>query len=165
MQFIRAEFLNGAFWQVLTSQVVHLSALHALVNWLMLLLSFVLLKRLLKTSHTLLCLAGGSAGVAFALVTDPNCQYYAGLSGALYGLWAGSGFLMAISHRSKCLRFYGVLIILFVYIKIIYLNNNYYIYDFDIYLPAHQYGSIGGVIFAMFLRLFTSYTNHYRNQN
>ncbi|MBK6323432.1 MAG: rhomboid family intramembrane serine protease [Burkholderiales bacterium] len=94
--FVRAEFLAGAWWQLLTAQWVHVSWLHAAVNLVglgVLLITFNgwVAKRVLAVA-----LLGGYVGVAVVLALDAGCAWYAGASGALHGLLAGAALALVL---------------------------------------------------------------------
>lgn len=99
LRFERSAFDRGVLWSLLTSQLVHLSIAHAALNALALALSLLVWSRWISLRHQLMALAGGALGVALMLVFDTDASYYAGLSGALHGLWAGNAImLMAPPH-------------------------------------------------------------------
>lgn len=90
LQFARADYDVGAWWLLLTAQWVHLSLLHAVVNVLGLTVLLFAFQGLVAARLQVLALLGGYAGVAVLLVLDTDCTLYAGASGALHGLLAGS---------------------------------------------------------------------------
>lgn len=96
--FSRAAYARGAVWQLLTSQLVHLNWPHTWVNALALALTLIGWNSWIGLRDQLFALAGGMLGVALVLALDTDCAYYAGLSGALHGLWAGNA--VALLARS-----------------------------------------------------------------
>lgn len=90
LRFTRLTYAHGAPWQLLTSQLVHLNWLHAWGNALALGVTLLGWNAWVRLHDQGLALGGGMLGVALVLALDPQCTYYAGLSGALYGLWAGN---------------------------------------------------------------------------
>lgn len=94
-RFLRPRYEAGAWWELLSAQLVHLSAAHALANAGATVLLACLLGPGPGTGWQFGALAGGAAGVAFALALDPACQHYAGASGALHGLLAGAALRLA----------------------------------------------------------------------
>jgi membrane associated rhomboid family serine protease len=87
--FFRPAYEQGAVWQLLTAQFVHLGWPHASVNAGALAISLLGWQAWVRLRDQLLALAGGLAGVALLLAWAGSASYYAGLSGALHGLWAG----------------------------------------------------------------------------
>ena len=96
----RVAFERGALWLLLTSQLVHLGSAHAALNALALTLSLLVWSRWISLRRQLMALAGGALGVALLLVFDTDASYYAGLSGALHGLWAGNAIMLMAPQRS-----------------------------------------------------------------
>lgn len=94
LRFSRTAYESGAWWQLLTSQWVHLSGPHAAANAVALLLIAAAGSRFVGTRDQVSGLAGGYIGVALVLALDPHCAYYAGASGALHGLLAGNAVHM-----------------------------------------------------------------------
>lgn len=90
LRFTRTVYTQGAVWQLVSAQVVHLNWLHTLGNALALGVTLLGWRAWVSWHAQTLALGGGMLGVALALALDPQCTYYAGLSGALYGLWAGN---------------------------------------------------------------------------
>jgi membrane associated rhomboid family serine protease len=99
-RFERPRFEQGAWWELLSAQWVHLSLPHALANAAALLLIAWLLRPWLSTAIQCGLLAGAAAGVAAVIALDPGCAYYAGLSGALHG-WFGGAAAWLAGRRSS----------------------------------------------------------------
>ena len=99
LRFERSAFDRGVLWPLLTSQLVHLSIAHAALNALALMLSLLVWRRWISLRHQLTGLAGGAMGVALLLAFDTDASYYAGLSGALHGLWAGNAIMLMAPPR------------------------------------------------------------------
>jgi rhomboid family GlyGly-CTERM serine protease len=96
-QFDRVAFEGGAWWQLATSQWVHLSWSHAAMNAAAAALVLVALADWVDLPTQGMALLGGYAGVALVVAMDPACTYYAGASGALHGLLAGSAVNLALT--------------------------------------------------------------------
>jgi membrane associated rhomboid family serine protease len=96
-QFERVAFEGGAWWQLATSQWVHLTWPHAAVNIAAAAVMLVALAGWVDLPTQGVALLGGYAGVALVVALDPTCAYYAGASGALHGLLAGSGVKLALT--------------------------------------------------------------------
>ena len=95
LRFSRPSYEQGAVWQLLTAQWVHLSPWHAGANAFAFLLIVYASGFWIRWPLQLLALGGGYTGVALVLALDPNCSYYAGASGALHGLLAGNAVGLA----------------------------------------------------------------------
>ena len=96
-QFVRTAYAAGAWWQLLTAQWVHLGTPHAVANALGMVALLRAFQGLVSGRMQVLALLGGYAGVAVALALDPHCAVYAGASGALHGLLAGSAVALLVS--------------------------------------------------------------------
>lgn len=94
LRFTRSGYAQGAFWQTVSSQWVHLSPWHAASNALAFLVIVLASGFWIRWPLQVLALCGGYAGVAVMVALDTNCSYYAGASGALHGLLAGNAAAM-----------------------------------------------------------------------
>lgn len=167
--FSRTAYESGAWWQLLTSQWVHLSGLHAAVNALALLLIASACSRFVRTQDQIVGLAGGCVGVALVLAFDPDCAYYAGASGALHGLLAGNALHMlwgrektdwssqaqAASGRSSALARSLAFVILGGLALKLWVQGSAQALAAEswlglpVYHPAHEAGMAGGVILVL----------------
>ena len=111
-------------------------------------------------------LAGGACGVALVLLLDRDCLFYAGLSGALHGLWAGNAVLLMAAQRLPALslqnnaidsvtgRRSGALLVLLALVGKLLLQAGAAGPAFDawlqipVYQPAHWGGLGGGLVAA-----------------
>ena len=100
LRFSRPDYEQGAFWQPVTSQWVHLSRWHAAGNAFAFAAIIFACAFWIRWPLQMLALAGGYIGVAVVVALDPNCSYYAGASGALHGMLAGNGVGMIWATRS-----------------------------------------------------------------
>ena len=94
LRFSRPGFNAGQWWQLLSSQAVHLNVAHAALNAIALAVSLLAWRVWLALPAQGIALLGGALGVALVLTLDRNCTFYAGLSGALHGLWAGNAIFL-----------------------------------------------------------------------
>lgn len=163
-KFSRTAYEHGAFWQLLTSQVVHLNWPHAAVNALVLALSLICWQVWIGLSQQMIALVGGMVGVALVLALDADCAYYAGLSGALHGLWAGNAVMHMAMGMSPFVtgmpttrypffikpQYIGLSVLLMLAIKL-FAENAAALQaavswlDLLIYRPAHWAGLAGGI--------------------
>ena len=155
-QFERGAYAAGAWWQLLTAQWVHWSNLHAAVNamgFAVLLLAF---QRLVAGRLQALALLGGYAGVAMVIALDTHCARYAGASGALHGLLAGSALALLLpawqpAGPRRRAQWLGGLVLLGLVIKLALQHGAAQPsapgwLGFAIYYPAHEAGAAGGLV-------------------
>ena len=156
LRFLRDRYEAGAWWELLSAQLVHLSAAHALVNAGVM----VLLAGLLGpgAGWQFGALAGGAAGVALVLVLDPACHYYAGASGALHGLLAAgvlrlaslpvgaAGQAVMAGSGQRRLWPWGLLGLLLLKVAGEAAGLWPSAWSFPVYWPAHAAGLAGGLL-------------------
>lgn len=89
-RYERTDLLVGGAWRIFTSHLVHLNGMHLLFNLAGLFLLCELLWLDLPLRHGAGLLTASAAGVSALLWwLQPELAWYAGMSGALHGLWAG----------------------------------------------------------------------------
>ena len=155
-QFMRPMYEAGAWWQLFTAQWVHMGMLHAAANALGMVVLMRAFQGLISGSLQMLALLGGYAGVAVLLALDPHCAVYAGASGALHGLLAGSACgLLASPPPSPMTRqrmhILACCVLLGLAAKLLVQH-----FDgsssatgwlgFATYYPAHEAGAFGGLL-------------------
>lgn len=165
LRFSRSGFDAGQWWQLLSSQAVHLSLPHAAFNAIALAVSLLAWRVWVVLPAQGIALLGGALGVALVLTLDRDCTFYAGLSGALHGLWAGNAvFLMRAcpkdspGKRSEVgpltgLRVRAVVVLLALIGKmLLQAGNAAGAFDawleMSVYRPAHWAGLGGGLVAA-----------------
>jgi rhomboid family GlyGly-CTERM serine protease len=90
-RYDRAALSEGQVWRMLTGHLVHLNTPHLALNVIGLFLISELLWAKLPALHGMGLLVAASAGISILLwFLHLELLRYAGLSGALHGLWAGS---------------------------------------------------------------------------
>ena len=154
--FERSAYAAGAWWQLLTSQWVHWGTVHAAVNamgFAVLLLAF---QHLVPGRTQALALLGGYAGVAFTVALDASCARYAGASGALHGLLAGSALALLLSRSQPVgsharARMLGGLVLVGLVAKLLVQHGRANPLEpgwlgFATYYPAHEAGALGGLV-------------------
>lgn len=170
LQFDRARYAAGAPWLLLTAQWVHLGALHAALNGAMLVLIVLALQGWVPLRMQCAALLGGYAGVAITIALDSQCLYYAGASGALHGLWAGSAVYLLAKHRMARLGTGGwlgaamLLAMLFKlgwqawageYISLLgAVQGLHPMGSMETYFPAHVGGALGGIVVVLLASAF-----------
>ena len=148
-QFQRTAWAQGAWWQLFTSQWVHLSWGHWLGNVLGFVIVWAGLRLRLPARSLLLVHAGGFLGVMAVLQWDTQCQYYAGASGALHGLWAGGAVLLLLGASRGWGVACSVLLAAKLVVPWIWPGATLSPYDFPVYHPAHVAGALGGLVVAL----------------
>ena len=161
--FVRAAYTTGAWWQLVTAQWVHFGYTHAVVN--VVAMGVVLLVYHGWVGGRLQCLAllGGYIGVAAVLALDPNCAVYAGASGALHGLFAGSALSLLLGssllpsgqRRRGRIFAYALLVGLAAKLLAQHLGvtpSGLGGLGFATYYPAHEAGAAGGMLTVLLPR-------------
>jgi rhomboid family GlyGly-CTERM serine protease len=86
--FLRESIQQGEFWRIWTGNLVHSNYYHLALNLTGFWLFVFMFKTLIQTNQLIISLAFLSTGVGFSLYFfNPELYWYAGLSGALYGLF------------------------------------------------------------------------------
>ncbi|MFZ3128913.1 MAG: rhomboid family intramembrane serine protease [Rhodoferax sp.] len=157
LQFSRVRYAQGAYWQLLTAQWVHLSLGHALGNALAFAVLVLFSGRWLGWRPQLLALCGGYAGVAVVLAWDAQCSYYAGASGALHGLLAGNALCLVLGGHAQgpgITRRVGLALLGAVALKLWWQSGGapaaaWSGWSFPVYHPAHIAGALGGMVLVL----------------
>ena len=155
-QFVRTTYAEGAWWQLFTAQWVHMGALHAAANALGMVVLLRVFQGLISGRLQVVALLGGYVGVALTLALDPNCAVYAGASGALHGLLAGSACALLVSppqlpmtrqrmHILACCVLLGLAAKLLVQHFDASQSATGWL-GFATYYPAHEAGALGGLL-------------------
>jgi rhomboid family GlyGly-CTERM serine protease len=93
---------SGQLWRLASAHFVHLNAAHLLLNLAGLLLICELLWNRLPLRHGIGLLATSVAGISGLLWWRyPEMAWYAGLSGALHGLWAGCALATCLPSTNQ----------------------------------------------------------------
>lgn len=156
LQFVRPTYAAGAWWQLFTAQWVHMGALHAVANVVGMVVLLRAFQGLVSGRLQTLALLGGYIGVAFVLALDADCAVYAGASGALHGLLAGSACALLVvppqlPMTRQRMHILGCCILLGLAVKLLVQH-----FDgspsatgwlgFTTYYPAHEAGALGGLL-------------------
>ncbi|MEO7108498.1 MAG: rhomboid family intramembrane serine protease [Rhodoferax sp.] len=166
--FDRSVYGAGAWWQLLTAQWVHWTSLHAAVNVLGFTVLLLAFQQLVAGRLQAVALLGGYAGVALVVAFDANCAHYAGASGALHGLLAGSAVALLLPSVTTPhtvvaphvrTQWLGGWVLLGLAIKLWVQHGvaNPSIpgwLGFATYYPAHEAGAVGGLIAVLLARGF-----------
>jgi len=157
--FVRAEFLAGAWWQLLTAQWVHLSWAHGLANAGALLVLLLAFAGVLAPRWLIAAGVGGQLGVAAVLALDANCAWYAGASGALHGLAAGAALALLLQRPDQArgpwpLSRLGAGVLVGLALKLLWQHGTGAApgwLGFPTYTPAHEAGALGGLVAVVVL--------------
>jgi len=172
LRFSRPAYEQGAFWQPLTSQGVHLSIWHAVGNAFAFVAVIFACAFWVRWPLQMLALAGGYIGVAAVVAVDPNCSYYAGVSGALHGMLAGNAAGMTCAANppepsahlpgqagklaiKRWTRLLGTAILTGLAVKL-WLQTGLAGeapltgWSFPVYHPSHVAGAVGGMGVVLF---------------
>ena len=188
-RFSRPAFEAGAWWQLVTSQWVHVSMPHAVVNAAAMVLMLLAFDQLVGWRIQAVSLLGGYLGVAITIAVDPGCISYAGVSGALHGLLAGNalGVLVGPSNQARATaarkdsmngrrgatRALALVVLLILAVKL-WLQQATSAdapvgwLGFVTYYPAHEAGTVGGLVAALLAKvlfpLHERSTKHHADQ-
>lgn len=101
-RYERAALASGQWWRVVTGHMVHLNTVHLLFNLAALVLICELLWGDLSRIQAGALLFFPSLGISGMLwLFHPDVAWYAGLSGILHGLWAGSALVGWLSLQAR----------------------------------------------------------------
>jgi rhomboid family GlyGly-CTERM serine protease len=104
-RYERALVSSGQLWRLASAHFVHLNTAHLLLNLTGLLLICELLWDRLPLRHGIGLLATSVAGISGLLWWQhPEMAWYAGLSGALHGLWAGCALATCLPPIDRVAR-------------------------------------------------------------
>jgi len=150
LRYERDALLDGQLWRALTGHVVHLSWGHLAANVVVAALAVALFGRHLGWGAPILCMLGTTAGLfLFSL----RVKWYAGLSGALYGVLV-YGALVA-SRRQRIWLVVVGLVAAKVVVEMIRgaSATAERIVGAPIVVEAHLYGAVSGALaFAILYR-------------
>ena len=131
-------FVDGAWWQVLTSGFAHVQLLHIGFNMLALWILGPQLERLFgRTRFLALYLLSLLAGSVVVLWAAPEYQATLGASGAIYGLFAA--LVVCVRKVGGDLRQLGALIAVNLLITFTVPNISW---------QGHLFGAVGGLVAA-----------------
>jgi len=152
LQWQREALAYGQHWRLLTAHLVHLDALHLLLNLFGLLLICELLWDDMAMNHALTLLLASALGVSLLLwINQPQLRWYAGMSGVLHGLWAGCAGAALL--RKKNMFYLGALLLLAA--KLAYQSDNQTgsMSSMPVVPVAHLYGALSGLVWLALRQL------------
>jgi len=156
LQYQRDAILQGQLWRLFTGHLVHLGAVHCLLN-LMALFLILHIFRGVFTSR-----AWWNAGLSLSLsisvlflIFNPKLHYYAGLSGVLHGLLV-MALIASCQRKDLFSPVLVTLILAAVLAKLIYEQtpeyNAGYLQTYmnaPVIVDAHAYGAVAGGCFGL----------------
>lgn len=150
LEFNREKILQGEYWRLMTSNLVHYGLSHLLMNLAaFIIISFTLLRELSLKSYLVLLLMCGMAVNLGTLFFNSELHFYRGFSGALHGLIVAG--LLFNSFRNRWLSYVCVAL---VFGKIIHehqadfqANQLQALMPVPVAVDSHLYGALAGVVF------------------
>lgn len=100
LRWQRGAISDGQWWRLLSAHFAHLDAWHAWANLVGMALVIEWLAASMRPAEALLVMLASALAIVAGLATfNPAVVWYAGLSGVVHGLWAGSALLGWLRQR------------------------------------------------------------------
>ncbi|HFC92357.1 MAG TPA: rhombosortase [Leucothrix mucor] len=160
--FLRENIQQGELWRIWTGNLIHSNYTHLGLNLSGFWLFVFIFKELINAIQLMLSLAILISGVGLGLYfLNPELYWYAGLSGALYGLFIVGAFYALVDKDFIT----GVSIIIVIPVKIIWdhLHNTGQLNADLIGVPVSTDSHIYGISTAFFIGIYVLY-QHISNQ-
>lgn len=151
---LKRDMINGGeWWRIISSQFVHLSVNHTLLNatgYIILCFGF---RKEVSATQEMITLFIAMAGVGFGIYWfNPEIAWYVGLSGAIYGLLVSNAMIGA-----KKTPYLSAFFLFFVVSKIIYEQffalpdrTTEAIIGGEVAIDSHLYGALSGILPGLF---------------
>jgi rhomboid family GlyGly-CTERM serine protease len=159
LQYQRYAIGHGEIWRVITGHLVHISAMHFLMNLFGLLILWQLASHWMGNADSLKILLISMLLISLGLYfVYPEIQWYRGLSGALHAFWAAAAILGLERRRPLAIVLLALLLIKLAWevtIGTVPLSRE--LSGGDILIQSHWLGAISGLLIAagfMILKLF-----------
>lgn len=151
------EAIDGGQWaRLLSGHLVHLDARHLLLNLLGLVLVAEWLLEEWRPVGLLSLLLSSALGTGLLLwLLEPELHWYAGLSGALHGLWAGA----ALAGWLRWRRLLFVAAMAALGLRLALLNDG--AGGMPVVGIAHVYGAASGLAWALASKLLRPARDHF----
>ena len=164
VRYDRGAVASGEAWRLVTAHLVHLNAGHAALNAAGLAIVAWIFSETLVARRQAAALAVAATFVDIGLFfVHPEITSYAGLSGALHGLFAAGAMAWAldvdgdlplpddVARRTR--RLWGIVLLLGLFAKLalethahsFWLNGN----TMPVVTAAHRWGAAGGLVVAL----------------
>jgi rhomboid family GlyGly-CTERM serine protease len=152
MVFLRENIQQGELWRIWTGNLVHSNLYHLALNLTGFWLFVFIFKELMNTTQLLISLVFLISGVGLGLYFfNPQLYWYAGLSGALYGLFIVGAIYAFIGKDTLT----ALLILIVIPAKIIWdhLHNagqtNAHLIGVPVSTDSHIYGISSACIISI----------------
>jgi len=151
LQFDRQRILDGEVWRLITGHVVHLNAMHWLLNALGLAFALYFFREIKAIDWFVLSVSSSLFISCMLLLFDTNIYWYLGFSGVLHS-WFIYGSCYQIRHER---RLEGIYLLLLMFIKIAYEQwagaspLSLALIQHPVIENAHLYGVIFGFVYAV----------------
>lgn len=143
---------QGEWWRLWTGNIVHTDWMHLTLNTTGLWLFALLCGQTLSMRHVSLFIITSNTLVGILLyLTQAQLQWYAGLSGTLYGLFALGGVALILTGE----RLVGILLLTLLISKVLYdsLPRTIPLTDAMMQTPviqeAHHFGLVSSILFII----------------
>jgi rhomboid family GlyGly-CTERM serine protease len=152
--FLRENIQQGEFWRIWTGNLIHSNYYHLALNLAGFWVFVLLFKDLMNLTQFLLSLTLLISGVGFGLYfLNPELYWYAGLSGALYGLFI-IGAIYALIDKDYTT---GLSILIIIPAKIIWDHThnggqeNAGLIGVPVSTDSHIYGIVSAFLIGAFV--------------
>jgi rhomboid family GlyGly-CTERM serine protease len=151
LRFQRERILHGQWWRLLTGNFVHLGWMHLARDLAGLGLIWTLFRRSMSERSWLALTLLGSLGVGLGLLAlDPAIDWYVGLSGMLFALFAAGAALEWGTSRMRSLAMLGGMTALLLYtVGIGPLPGGEIGLGGRVIAQAHVYGACTGLAYIL----------------
>ena len=159
LQYQRYAIGHGEIWRVITGHLVHISAMHFLINLFGLLILWQLASHWMGNADSLKIFLISMLLISLGLYfVYPEIQWYRGLSGALHAFWAAAAILGLERRRPLAIVLLALLLIKLAWEVVIGpVPMSRELSGGDILIQSHWLGAISGLLIAagfMILKLF-----------
>jgi rhomboid family GlyGly-CTERM serine protease len=152
LRFERSAVLAGEAWRLLTAHLVHFDLRHLAYNAAGLVLLWRLFAREWRPRQWLAIVVAAMAAVDAGLWWQrPVVEWYLGASGVLHGLWAAGAW-----QRWRSEHGWGAVPLLALAAKLVVeqaRGGSLVAGDLPVLLSSHLYGTLGGLLAAVALRM------------
>ncbi|MCM0043522.1 MAG: rhombosortase [Burkholderiaceae bacterium] len=156
LRWERAAIADGQWGRLLSAHFAHIDTRHLMFNLLgLVLVAEWLLERWRLAALWSLLLASALGTGLLLWLFEPGLRWYAGLSGALHGLWAGAA--LAGWWRWRRPLFAGALAALAI--KLAFFNDGPG--GMPVVAAAHVYGAASGMVWALLRRPTRTLPDHF----